>query len=97
MAPLLMSQAIQRRPSFWATAAVVPEPMKQSRTRSPGLEDTQDARDQASSGFSVGYRVLTLSLDTANHTECRPTSLCSGDALALVEVPLQVSHIHSSV
>jgi len=33
---------IQRRPSFSATAAVVPLPQKQSRTRSPGL--TEDYR-----------------------------------------------------
>ena len=51
MAPLLMSQAIQRRPSFCATAAVVPEPMKQSRTRSPGLEEALMMRSRRASGF----------------------------------------------
>src|SRR5712692_9059938 len=31
------STMIQRRPILWATAPVVPEPAKESRTRSPGL------------------------------------------------------------
>ncbi len=44
MAPLLVSQPIQRRPSFWATAAVVPEPVKQSTTISPGLEEIRRMR-----------------------------------------------------
>ena len=31
------STMIQRRPILWATAPVVPEPAKESRTKSPGL------------------------------------------------------------
>ncbi len=46
MAPLLMSAPIHRRPSRCATAAVVPQPMKQSRTRSPGLEARSMTRSE---------------------------------------------------
>ena len=53
MAPLFMSTPIQRLPSFWATAAVVPEPIKQSRTKSPSLEEALIMRSKRASGFWV--------------------------------------------
>ena len=43
-----------RRPSFWATAAVVPDPRKQSSTRSPGLLEILRIRSSKRGGFSVG-------------------------------------------
>lgn len=43
-----------RRPSFSATARVVPDPAKASRTRSPGLDADRMIRFRSSSGFSVG-------------------------------------------
>src|SRR6266704_494105 len=59
MAKRPKSQAIQRLPSFSATAAVVPLPQKQSRTRSPSLDEALIMRSKRASGFWVGS--LTLS------------------------------------
>src|SRR5260370_38683324 len=58
MAKRPKSQAIHRLPSFSATAAVVPLPQKQSRTRSPSFEDALITRSRSVSGFWVGYPVF---------------------------------------
>lgn len=39
-----ISIPMYRRPILWATAAVVPEPRKESRTRSPGLVEISRMR-----------------------------------------------------
>src|SRR5712691_6839893 len=49
------SQPIHRRPSFSATARVVPEPQKKSATKSPGLDDAVMILVKSSSVFCVGY------------------------------------------
>ena len=51
-APRLMSAPMKRRPSFMATACVVPLPMKQSKTMSPGLDEDFDDT------FEQGFRLL---------------------------------------
>ena len=51
MAKRPRSQVIQRRFSFSATAAVVPLPQKQSRTRSSSLEESPDDAFEESFGF----------------------------------------------
>ena len=48
-----ISMPIQRRPILCATAAVVPEPRKESRMRSPGLDAMCKANEINSSGFGV--------------------------------------------
>ena len=53
-APRLMSAPMKRRPSFIATACVVPLPMKQSKTRSPGLEEALIIRSMQFFGFLRG-------------------------------------------
>ncbi len=50
----LSSKPKELRPSFLHAAAVVPEPMNGSSTRSPGLELTLTSNSIAESGFSVG-------------------------------------------
>src|SRR5262245_42313276 len=47
------SQPIQRRPSFSATARVVPEPQKKSATKSPSFEEALMMRSRRDSGFCV--------------------------------------------
>ena len=43
------------RPSFLATAPVVPEPKKGSSTTSPGLDEESSTRASSASGFWVGW------------------------------------------
>ena len=50
----LWSIPIQFRPSFWATAIVVPPPIKQSKTVSPSLLPIFTIRSSKISGFCVG-------------------------------------------
>ena len=50
----LSSTRTNLRPSARATAPVVPEPAKKSRTRSPGRLDACTIRRRIASGFCVG-------------------------------------------
>ncbi len=77
MAKRPRSQAIQRRLSFSATAAVVPEPQKQSSTRSPSLEDAFRILSIRASAFvshSRLIRVLEDRLDVGPKSEEGPAS-----------------------
>lgn len=53
MPNLPKSVAIHLRPSFSATAAVVPLPQKKSATRSPSLLEALRMRSMSVSGFCV--------------------------------------------
>ena len=52
------STMIQRRPILWATAPVVPEPAKESRTRSPGLVAISNNSLKSRSGFGVANDIV---------------------------------------
>jgi len=54
MAVLERSVVIQRRPSFSATVAVVPEPQKKSAMRLPELEEALTMRSSRAFGFLGG-------------------------------------------
>jgi len=58
MAKRPRSQAIQRRLSFSATAAVVPEPTKQSNTKSSSFELASIILSNKVSGFE--YHILYI-------------------------------------
>jgi hypothetical protein len=47
------STMIQRRPILWATAPVVPDPAKESKTRSPDWVATRRVRSKSFSGLGV--------------------------------------------
>ena len=58
---------IQRRPILWATAPVVPEPAKESRTRSPGLVASSKQRLINFSGFFPFRKVTFPSFAIPSH------------------------------
>jgi len=60
------STMIQRRPILCATAPVVPEPAKESRTRSLGLVATSRTRRIRRSGFGVSKTFSELKARTSN-------------------------------
>lgn len=55
-----ISEPMKRRPSFIATAPVVPPPIKKSATVSQGLEEALIIRSKRASGFWVGYQIRSF-------------------------------------
>ncbi len=60
VAMLTNSTMIQRRPILCATAPVVPEPAKESRTQSPVCEPSSKIRFKSSSGLGVAKGSASL-------------------------------------
>lgn len=71
------SIVIHRRPSLCATAAVVPDPAKQSRTRSPGFVAIRITRSSKRSGLGVEKACTFGNSDLISDFAARlwPTSL----------------------
>src|SRR5258708_1142492 len=92
MAKRPKSQATHCLPSFSATAAVVPLPQKQSRMRSPSLEDALIIRSSRASGFWVAYFVSSLACEFPRQISVQKHFIdlpcCSSRYLLYLGVPL---------
>ncbi|MPN31547.1 hypothetical protein SDC9_179021 [bioreactor metagenome] len=78
---------IQRRPIFWATAAVVPEPRKESRIKSPGSVEIWNIRLMSLSGLGVENALSSNKVTLSFFPSCEcPTSLFCHHDQAVVPV-----------